>query len=173
MRFQRFKNYSVFGVETLFAAILSAVRLTYRTIIRRFCDAKIACIFIVPLNHEINISVHQIKHRFETNYCRHLFMPSHKGKIKTIQQKRPTFFTIYLSESRICAVVCALVTGGSILYEDQSVSSIWERPFCALCKVTNMALDLKFASAYEAMSSITCITNHSLMEIYSSNILKC
>ena len=55
-----------------------------------------------------------------------------------------------------------------------SAQYIWERPFCAPRTVTNMAIRkdsldrLKFASAHKAISSVTCISDHSLIfHLYS------
>ena len=78
----------MFGMETTFAVI--RLRFAFSTIIRRICERE-NCIFIVPLNCQISISGHQIKHRFEINYCRYQSMPSRKREIQTIQQTKPIF----------------------------------------------------------------------------------
>ena len=120
--------------------------------------------------------VRQLNTTRKINYCRHLSMPSRKSEIKTTQQKSQ-YFQIYPSESCICVVFRASVTCRNILYKDYLFISIWKRPFCSPRTVTNMAIRtdwslnrLKFASAHEAISSVTCITDDS--PLYSTYILK-
>ena len=164
----------MFSLETQFAVI--RLRFAFSTIIRRIGERK-NCIFNVPLNCQISISRHQIKHRLKLITAA-IYPYRHVNVKSKLSSQRCQYFPIPLSETRICAVFRASIIGRSVLQKDYSFSSIWERPLCAPRTVTNVAiktdwLDLKIASAYKAMSAFTCITNHSLKELYSTYTVKC
>ena len=80
-----------FCVETLLGVTL--LRLTFNTMIWCFWP-------------NLYIMVHQIKYRFEINYCRHLSMPSRKSEIKTMQRKKPIFSNLPYRVSHLYAISC-------------------------------------------------------------------